>query len=84
MSFCGYQEKKGEIYLGYGIHDIGIKIDGNPYKVSFIIEDPVDSCCVCHGGSNKIDLHIHEKGFKLHADIKTNTAYIEWKCVYKV
>lgn len=84
MSLCGYYEKSGKIYLGHGLHEILIKIDGNPCKISFVIEDPADGCCVCCcNGLNKINLHILKNGFKLYADIKTNTACINWNCTYK-
>jgi hypothetical protein len=80
---CCRKKMSGEIVLGYGIHEISINIPGVPCKVSFDIEDPADGCCVCHGDVNKIGISVCGGGFVIHADIKTNTCLVSWKCEYK-
>lgn len=70
----------GNIILGYGQHEIVIKTDNIPCKVSLNITQPCDSTPVCHGDINKIGVTILDIGFVLHADIKTNTCCIEWHC----
>ena len=69
--------------LGYGSHEVEISIPGTPCKVCFDIEDPMDGCCVCHGDVNRIGITLGNGGFVIHADIKTNTCLIDWKCEYK-
>jgi len=86
MSFFGCCCKKrldGEIVLGFGVHEIQIDIPGVPCKVFFDIEDPIDGCPVCYGDVNKIGINVGDGGFVIHADIRTNTCSIAWRCEYK-
>lgn len=71
---------KGDIVLGFGQHEVIIKLENTPCKVSLCIATPCDSVPVCHGDINKIGVTILENGFVLHADIKTNTCCVEWHC----
>ena len=70
----------GDIILGYGKHEVVIKMDQTPCKVSLSITSPCDSTPVCHGDVNRIGVTILDVGFILHADIRTNTCCIEWQC----
>lgn len=80
MFNCHHKVTKGELLLGYGLHEIEIKVTGKPVTVYFSIKDPADSCCVCHGDVNKLGITIGKHGFVLHADIRTNTCLVEWMC----
>jgi hypothetical protein len=80
---CFEKVAKGELLLGYGLHEITINIDGTPCRVCFTVTDPANGCCVCHGDINKIGITTGSNGFVIYADIKSNTCLIEWKCEYK-
>jgi len=71
----------GEIIMGFGCHEIEIKIPGKPCKVCFDIED--DGTCVCQGSVNKIGIVVGHCGFVIHTDIKTNTCSVKWTCEYQ-
>lgn len=72
----------GDILLGYGLHEVKVVIDGKPCTVFLSIEDPTDGVAVCHGDVNKIGVRILDDGFIIYADIKTNTASIQWTCEF--
>lgn len=78
---CCKKSLSGEIIVGFGCHEVEIKVPGTPCKVCFDIED--DGCCVCHGSINKISITVGKCGFVIHADINTNTCTIKWHCEYK-
>ena len=78
---CCKRTLSGEIVLGFGIHEIEIKVPGKPCRVSFDIED--DGCCVCYGAVNKIGITVCKHGFVIHADINTNTCLVRWHCEYR-
>lgn len=84
MKFGAKAEKRnssnGDIVLGYGQHEISIKMDNTPCKVSLNLKTPCDSTVVCQGDINKIGVTISDNGFILYADIKTNTCCVEWAC----
>lgn len=74
------ESASGDILLGFGVHEIAIKVKHKPCKVFISIKDPADSCAVCHGDVNKIGIVINDHGFIVYADIKTNTCLVEWTC----
>jgi len=70
----------GDIVLGFGQHEIVIKMENTPCKVALSLRTPCDGTPVCQGDINKIGVTILENGFILYADIKTNTCCVEWVC----
>lgn len=70
----------GDIVLGFGQHEVVIKMDSTPCKVALSLKTPCNGTPVCHGDVNKIRVTILENGFVLYADIKTNTCCVEWTC----
>jgi hypothetical protein len=70
----------GDIVLGYGLHEIKIAVEKHPTNIAMSIQDPCDGCPVCHGDINKIGVTILDNGFVIYADIRTNTACIQWAC----
>jgi hypothetical protein len=70
----------GDILLGFGLHEITISLNGKPCTVFLSVQDPANSCTVCHGGVNKLGFTILDDGFVLYADIQSNTSFIKWTC----
>lgn len=71
---------KGELILGFGKHEISIKLENIPCTVTMNLKAGDVASCGNNGETSKIDVVINSHGFLLIADIKTNTCLVEWAC----
>lgn len=77
--------KRGNISLASGKHEIQIQTDpseGSPTKVYTWISEPTPGVCVCLGDVNLAGTTSLPDGFVLYADIKSNTATVNWLVEY--
>ena len=72
----------GEITLSYGHQIIEIHLCHHPRQIWLSINEPCHSVPVCCGDINLVGAKITRRGFILDADIKTNSATVQWFIQY--
>lgn len=73
----------GTITVGSGYHEIDVLTDfENPTAVFLSTEEPDNSIATCAGDLNWTAARIHDKGFFLFADIKSNCCIVKYVVEY--